>query len=95
MNSAVSASSAGELTRLVVGGSCNTLKPAVSQEFLLIYFFLNYLKRPVYLVRILVRICTMSCFYLEKEQKGDTKAVCVKISVFNWYLHWVIVIYLS
>lgn len=37
----------------------------------------------------------MSCFYLEKEQKGDTKAVCVKISVFNWYLHWVIVIYLS
>lgn len=39
MNSAVSASSAGELTRLVVGGSCNTLKPAVSQEFLLIYFF--------------------------------------------------------
>lgn len=38
MNSAVSASSVGERTRLIVGGSCNTLKPAVSQEFLLIYF---------------------------------------------------------
>ena len=74
--------SGGEFNpRLAVNGSCNTLKTAVSQEFLLmIQFFSELLEQASILGQnFLMRIFIVSYFNLEKKQKGKMKAVYIKL----------------